>query len=309
MESSLSNGKQLRVLYSNTRGQSEVNAREFLQERVVGFDMQWFCDPTGRKYPNSMQDNVSMIVLACENTIALFHLGLHQGDCPETILAPTLQKIIESPEVKKAGLSVMGDFERLKTYLGLQPRAAFELHHLHRLVKFGGRNGTRSEVNTDITGCALSVLVEEHFGLPFDKNARDGDWSKPLTAHQLEYATNAGYASYMLKKWEWENEYKTMRLEPMEEGQSYTDTHRYFFLSDPVRAQLREWRSIRATLEGRDGSRILPDALLSAIVSRHPVTLDDQYWYFMTGMGPWKWKEYASDWMKITASQGTIPMT
>ncbi|KAI6081829.1 ribonuclease H-like domain-containing protein [Hypoxylon rubiginosum] len=175
------------ILYSDSLSRSESLARIFLNEPVLGFDMEW-------KYPGKstrLQEKVSLIQIACERRIALFHVALHEGQTTDEIIAPSLRRIIESPSIIKTGVHIVGaDFKRLKKYLHLQPKGAFELSHLHHLV-CGEPHKTQL--------CALAKQVEYHLGLPLDKGkVRKSDWSLPLSEGQRIYAADDSYVGFML---------------------------------------------------------------------------------------------------------------
>lgn len=185
----------VRIMYSRTKVESEEIAREFINEKVVGFDMEWpWRQDTN---PNAaLQQRVGLIQIACEDKIALFHIGLHSGTSPNDLLAPSLRSIIESPDISKCGVAVLNaDFSRLQTWFGLQPRGAFELSHLHNLVTYGAVNPAKCTIKLR----KLAQQVEEHLGLPLHKGAvRTSNWSNPLNQNQIQYAAADSYAGFML---------------------------------------------------------------------------------------------------------------
>jgi len=68
----------------------------------------------------------------------LFHIGLHAGNTSEDLIAPSLRKIIETPNIAKVGVAILNaDFSRLENWFHLKPKGAFELSHLHNLITFG----------------------------------------------------------------------------------------------------------------------------------------------------------------------------
>lgn len=188
------NNERVKILYSKTKADSEVLAQQFLQEKVVGFDMEWPWDDWRR--PNRLQNKVGLIQVATEDKIALFHIGLHTGDTTNDILAPSLRKLIESSAIGKIGVGILSaDFARLRKYFKLQPRGAVELSHLHRLVTFGERKPEL--VSTKMT--SLANQVEQHLGHPLYKgDVRTSNWSKPLSQEQIKYAAGDAYAGIML---------------------------------------------------------------------------------------------------------------
>ncbi|RYP38583.1 hypothetical protein DL767_002519 [Monosporascus sp. MG133] len=183
--------KEVKVLYSTTKQQSEEIALKFLQESILGFDGEWSC-----WHPNDgtpLKQVFSLMQIACEDKIALFHLALHAGDRPEDLIAPSLCKIIQSPDIVKAGVKIQGaDFDRLRHYFKLNPQRGFELSDLHNVV-------TKQRPN-DLGLVALAKQVEYHLGLPLYKgdNVRKSNWNAPLNSEQRLYAADDAYASFML---------------------------------------------------------------------------------------------------------------
>jgi len=170
-------------------------AQYFLDDEVIGFDMEWKASAT---YADGIKDNVSMIQLASEKRVALFHVASFIGTDPKQFVAPSLRKIMESPNITKVGVSIKADCTRLRKFLGVNTRGIFELSHLHRLIKY-----SQSEpklVNKRLVN--LNDQVEEHFGLPLMKEAevRCSDWTRPLNYDQVQYAANDPYACICLFK-------------------------------------------------------------------------------------------------------------
>lgn len=188
-------GQPVRILYSRSKLQSEEIAQEFLQERVLGFDMEWPWQNKDRS-DVALQQRIGLIQLASEDKIALFHIGLHAGHTAKDVLAPALREIIESEHITKAGVGILNaDFSRLHRWFDLRPRGALELSHLHNLVTYGLRHPNK--VTTRMK--ALSKLVEEHLGLPlFKGKVRTSNWSRPLNQAQVLYAAADAYAGLML---------------------------------------------------------------------------------------------------------------
>ncbi|KAI1143751.1 hypothetical protein F5Y05DRAFT_362419 [Hypoxylon sp. FL0543] len=183
----------VQILYSSSRSHSEVIAQGFLNEPVLGFDMEWPVDADKRP---RLQDKIALIQIACERKIALFHIARHDGETSEDLIAPSLRRIIESVNILKTGVAVLNaDFSRLEKHFHLHPRGAFELSHLHHLVT------TKSHNSGKVTSklCALSKQVEHHLGLPLYKGSvRTSNWSSPLDDDQKTYAANDAYVGFML---------------------------------------------------------------------------------------------------------------
>ena len=183
---------QVKILYCKTKEESEKVAQQFLEEPVIGFDMEWPWDSYKR---HKLQEQVSLIQLACEDRIALFHIGAHKGKTTDELIAPTLKRIIENPAIAKCGVAVLNaDFARLSKHFKIKPRGAFEISHLHRLVTFG--SWKPEEVTTKLV--ALKHIVERQLGFPLSKGSvRTSDWSKELNWKQKEYAAADAYAGFM----------------------------------------------------------------------------------------------------------------
>ncbi|KAK6214610.1 hypothetical protein LQW54_004332, partial [Pestalotiopsis sp. IQ-011] len=179
-----------------TKAESEVVAQEFLKEAVLGFDMEWtYPEP----YSTRLQDKVGMIQIASESKIGLFHIEIHEGQTTDDIIAPSLRKIIESPDIVKVGVKIfMGDADllRLRIHLKLQSRGAFELSHLYRLITFGPKRPNYLMTYLQ----ALGKQVQEILGLPLNKDprVRMSNWNQPLSAEQRVYVADDAYAGLML---------------------------------------------------------------------------------------------------------------
>ncbi|KAF1918704.1 hypothetical protein BDU57DRAFT_511421 [Ampelomyces quisqualis] len=199
--------KPVQILYSKTKDDSEKIVQQFLEEPVVGFDMEWpWNDWNGAK----LQNKIGLIQVANESTIALFHIGLHPGKTPDDIIAPSLRKLIEDPKIGKLGVGILSaDFARLRRYFHLKPRGAVELSHLYRLIKFGGWKPEL--VSTKLV--SLARLVEDQLGHPLYKgDVRTSNWSKPLSQDQINYAAGDAYAGYMLYHY---MNYKRLKMTPV----------------------------------------------------------------------------------------------
>lgn len=191
-------GRPVETLYSKDIENSETITRQFLHEKVLGFDMEWTVPwlMVDKDNPR-LQERIGLIQLACEDKISLIHLGRHTGNTPEALIAPSLKKIIESPDITKAGVGVLNaDMSRLAKWFGLKPKGAMELSHLHNLVTHGYRNP--ASVNTQLV--KLEYLVKTHLGYPLSKDGstRMSNWSKVLNVKQREYAAADAYAGFML---------------------------------------------------------------------------------------------------------------
>ncbi|RYP54271.1 hypothetical protein DL768_000845 [Monosporascus sp. mg162] len=167
------------------RGNKEV------KESILGFDGEW-----SSWYPKDgipLKQVFSVMQIACEDKIALFHLALHAGDRPKDLISPSLRKIIESPDIVKSGVKVQGaDCDWLHRYFKLNPQRRFGLSYLHNLVAKRRHN--------DLGLVALAKQVEYHLNLPLYKgdDVRQSNWSAPLNSRQRLHAADDAYASSML---------------------------------------------------------------------------------------------------------------
>ncbi|KAL3494578.1 ribonuclease H-like domain-containing protein [Aspergillus germanicus] len=186
-------GADVIVHYCQTLESTEQVAQLFLNDTILGFDMEWNPDATSS---DNIQNNVSLIQLAGRERIALFQIALFSpGEAIKDLVAPTLKRILESSEITKTGVAIKSDSTRLRTHLGINPRGIFELSHLYRLVKY---YNTPSLINKKLVG--MSKQVDEHFGMPLQKDpfVRCSNWSSPLTEAQIQYAAADAYAGYQL---------------------------------------------------------------------------------------------------------------
>ncbi|OCL01565.1 ribonuclease H-like protein, partial [Glonium stellatum] len=208
------NMEPVRIDYCKCRSTSEVIAQKFLGEKVLGFDMEWESEI------GPLQEKISCIQLASESRIALFHIGLHVGSTPEELIAPSLRKIIESPNVTKTGVAVeRADAIRLRKFFRIQPRGLIELSQLHRLVKYGATSA--GKVNKCLV--SLKTQVEEHLHLPLLKDkTRRSKWSRPLSQKQIKYAAADAYAGFMLYHC---LEAKRTRMDPIHPRPAYAELH------------------------------------------------------------------------------------
>ena len=169
-------GEKVKIHYCKSKETAERIAELFLDQEVVGFDLEWKPHATPKE---GIRKNVSLIQLASEERIALFHLALfHKGD----LVPPNLRKVLESPNITKVGVAVKGDSTRLRRFLQIDSRGLFELSHLYKLVKFS--TGDVKKINKMLV--SLAQQVQEHLHLPLSKgDVRGSDWSQELDYEQI----------------------------------------------------------------------------------------------------------------------------
>lgn len=174
-------GETVPIHYCYSLKHTESVAQLFLDEPVLGFDLEW--QPQASKY-STIQENVSLIQLASRERIALFHISRFKPAANlEDLVSPTLKQILENPNITKTGVAISNDCTRLRKYLGIEVRGRFELSHLYKLIKYNNSDPTL--INKRLI--SLTQQVEEHLGLPLRKDSyvRCSDWNRALTRNQV----------------------------------------------------------------------------------------------------------------------------
>ncbi|KAL8679330.1 MAG: hypothetical protein Q9186_004377 [Xanthomendoza sp. 1 TL-2023] len=187
-------GQKVKVHYCKSLETTERIARLFLNETVIGFDIEWKPSATSK---DGIRKNVALIQFASEERIALFHIARFSKDNTiESLVAPTFKAIMESASITKVGVAVKGDCSRLRNYMDIHSHGLFELSHLYKLVKFS----TSDVKKIDKKLYALAKQVEEHLMLPMykDSSVRGSDWSEDLNYEQIYYAASDSYAGFQL---------------------------------------------------------------------------------------------------------------
>lgn len=195
-------GQNISTHYCRDMKVAERVAQYFLEEKILGFDIEW----KPNAHPKSIKQNASLIQLASEDRIALFHISLFAGTKPADLIPPTLKIILESPTILKVGVAVKSDFTRLTKYLGIQSRGVFELSRLHNLVEWHATDPNKASKKL----VSLATQVQMHLQLPLYKgeqllddpedmsSVRESDWSKSLNMKQIHYAAADAYAGFRL---------------------------------------------------------------------------------------------------------------
>lgn len=213
----------------------KVIKQYFTGEKVIGFDIEWA--PNAHKL-NKAKKNVSLVQIACESRIALFHIALypipsngkHSENSLVTLVAPSLKRIMEDPEIAKVGVAIKSDCTRLKNYLDIHARGLFELSHLHKLVKF---SRSKDVELIDRKLVSLAKQVQEHLHLPLYKGdeVRMLDWSKPLDSNQVMYAASDSYAGLQLYH---TLELKRLALDPVPPRPYFAETNQPIRLAEGI---------------------------------------------------------------------------
>ena len=180
----------VKVHYCKTKHTTErVLKQYFMNEKMLGFDLEWAPDAT--KF-QSARRNVSLIQIASQNRIALFHVALYPK--ADELVAPSFKKIMEDPDITKAGVCIKGDCTRLRKFMGIDSRGTFELSHLYKLVKHS-TTGEFGSINRRTVN--LAAQVQECLGLPMFKgqDVRASDWSQQLGMQQIACEQHRGLLS------------------------------------------------------------------------------------------------------------------
>ena len=178
----------------STATTERVCAQHFLNQPILGFDLEWMANASREDRP---KDNVSLVQLATSSRIGLFHVAIFQEEETADLIPPTLKEILQNPCVIKCGVWILGDFYRLKEYFNLDPRGAIELSHYHNLIthcKLGNKGKVPKR------GAKLADQVEQALGLPMYKgmDVRGSIWSDQLKLDQIRYAASDAYAGLQL---------------------------------------------------------------------------------------------------------------
>jgi hypothetical protein len=219
--------QKVKVHYCQSKSTTERVIKEhFLDKKVVGFDIEWKMEA---RAADGAKKNVSLIQLATEERIGLFHIALFPKDDPADLVAPSLKKIMEDPNITKVGVSIKGDCTRLRNHLDIHSVSLFELSHLYRLVKFS-QSKDYHLINKRLV--ALATQVQEHLHLPmFKGDVRQSDWSQALRMDQIIYAASDSYAGIHLFN---TMELKRQALDPMPPRPYHADEDKPICLAENV---------------------------------------------------------------------------
>ena len=166
--------------YCTSREQMEKVSQLFVGEELLGVDLEW---KASASTTSGIKDNVSLIQIASEDRVALFHVAVFQGSDTEDFVAPTFQRLMESSDVVVTGVNIKGDATRLRKYLQIECEGVFELSYLYKLIKF--HRGEWVPRNRRLI--SLAQQVEDHLRLPLKKgDVRTSDWTKKLDDQQFK---------------------------------------------------------------------------------------------------------------------------
>ncbi|KAI7186701.1 hypothetical protein KC363_g6407 [Hortaea werneckii] len=183
-------GKGPAIHFCTSFKQAEEQAHKFLNEPVLGFDIEW--EPYRK---TSIKDHVSLIQIAAEDKIAIFHLARFPGESTDQLIPPSLRSILESEQTIKSGVNVAGDAKRILNHLGIEMKGLFELSHLYKIVHFSVDQPHL--VNKKMIN--LAAQVQKVLLLPLKKDeVRTSAWTRPLSSQQVEYSASDAYAGFRL---------------------------------------------------------------------------------------------------------------
>lgn len=191
----------VKVHYCKNKENTEKIAQLFLDEKVIGFDIEWTPNSSAT---DGITKNVALIQIASEERVLLAHIARYPNAATsekaqqiEDFVAPSLKEIMESSSISKVGVAIKADCTRLRKFLRIDSHGLFELSHLYKLVKFS--SGNVKKISKTLV--SLKQQVQEHLQLPLDKgDVRTSDWSnsQDLTYQQTQYAASDSYAALQL---------------------------------------------------------------------------------------------------------------
>lgn len=181
------------VHYCTSFETAERQAKLFLDEKVVGFDLEW--EQFASLKSHGPKQNASLIQLASESKIALFHVACFKGNSVDELMPPSLRAVLEDSKIIKTGVNVVGDSNRMRRFFNVEIKGLMELSHLYRVVKYS--ETTPSDVNFKLV--SLATQVASVLLLPLKKDeVRVSRWASKLNSQQTEYAAADAYAGLQL---------------------------------------------------------------------------------------------------------------
>ena len=260
----------VKVHYCKNKDTAEKIAQLFLEEKVIGFDIEWKSNATA---DDGIKKNVSLVQIASEQRVALFHIARFPGtDSVEDFVPLAFKQIMESSEITKVGVSIKGDCTRLRRFMGIDCRGLFELSHLYKLIKYSTEDVRK--VNKMLV--SLASQVKEHLHLPLWKGeVRSSDWSADLNYQQIQYAASDSYAGFHLYH---ALEAKRLAMDPTPPRPAHAELNLPIKLADGKTAESTEASADIVGFQAQDGitypdisvEEILHDFPNFKIGDRHP---------------------------------------
>ena len=187
-------GKTPAVHFCSTAEQAEKQVQSFLKEPVLGFDIEWV--PNTRKMKGrTIKDEVSLLQLAAEEKICVFHIARFTGDDIDQLMPPSLRQVLESESILKTGVNVAIDSRRLREHFNVNMKGLFELSHLYKVVRFADQP---KKINKALLRMADQVETVLLLPLKKDEDVRASVWTKPLSLQQVSYSASDAYAGFRL---------------------------------------------------------------------------------------------------------------
>lgn len=234
-------GQRPSVRYCRNMEAAERELQHFVGQPVLGFDIEW--EP-GASKKSSIKANVSLIQLACEDRICLIHTAQFRGDAPEDLMPPTLQSILGSENVVKAGVNISGDATRIERHLGVRMVGQFELAHLYKVV-----TSPAAQVNKSLKGAGLAAQVQSVLLLPLKKDdVRVSQWSRPLSKEQADYSASDAYAGFRLFH---ALEVKRLAMVPTPPRPAFRELNKPIVLGDGTVVRSRPRKPPVTTVDGK----------------------------------------------------------
>ncbi|KAF7194782.1 hypothetical protein HII31_03905 [Pseudocercospora fuligena] len=234
-------GSKVQVYYCKTMETAERQLQLFLNEPVLGFDLEW--EQYAGSDKDSIKKNISLVQIAAEDKIALIQVALFKGDTIEELMPPSLRTILEDENIAKAGVNVGGDATRIRKYFGINMRGIFELSHMYRVVR------TPNQVSFKLV--SLAEQVQNVLLLPLLKSdVRVSAWSRSLNHQQTTYAAADAYAGFRLYN-KLDNERKA--LTPAPPRPAYFETGKPLILGNGQAVERSKVRSRVAAKKAASG--------------------------------------------------------
>ncbi len=162
------------IVVVETPDDAERAALALLAARVVGFDTE--SRPTFAR--NEVNTGPHVVQFSTPQTAWLFQL--HRTECNATLAA-----LVASSVLTKVGFGLATDLTLLRSRLGIEPQAVFDIDSEFR------RRGYRSSVGVK---AAVALVFNRRFLK--SRKATTSNWAhRQLTEAQLRYAANDAYAA------------------------------------------------------------------------------------------------------------------
>ncbi|XP_066924928.1 bifunctional 3'-5' exonuclease/ATP-dependent helicase WRN-like [Clytia hemisphaerica] len=155
----------------------DILDRSLQKPMVIGFDIEWKVS-----YAQGVYHKTAIIQLCIDETKCyVFHLT-HMTSFP--IL---LKEVLTNEKIKKVGLGIKGDVQRLLTDYHIETRSFQDIGSIANEIKKTGDNWS-------LNGLVMNKLEHQ---LSKDPKVRCSNWENvPLSKEQLDYAVLDAYAGW-----------------------------------------------------------------------------------------------------------------